>query len=80
MDTLNLLGKAIIIFAFGIKIAYNIHRDRDQLWEVLFYEVYFSLLFRGTHNPFINIFLAFFIITIFNYVIFFYFTKQKLTF
>lgn len=81
MNTYLLLGKAIIIFTFGIKIAYNIHRDRDQLFEILFYEIFFSLLLRGGHNPFINIFLAFSMIAmLFNYAIFFYFRKQKLTF
>lgn len=84
MNTYLLLGKAIIIFAFGIKIAYNIHRDRDQLFEILFYEMFFALfalLLRVGHNPFINIFLAFSATAmLLNYAIFFYFRKQKLTF
>lgn len=77
--TLNLLLEAICIFVFGIKIAYNIHKNRNQLIEIIVYETFFSLLFRGVYTPFINLFLIFCMITMINYLIFF-FRKQNLTF
>jgi len=75
MDTYLNLVYPIVIFAFGIKIAYNIHKNKDQLIEMFVYDILFSLLLRGQHNQFIDIFLVFFVICAkLNYEIFY--TRQ----
>ena len=75
----KLILQAICIFVFGINIAYNIHKNRDQMIEIIVYQTFFSLLFRGVYTPFINLFLIFCMITTINYLIFFL-RKQNLTF